>query len=115
MHALPGTNHNDRLYQTNQELPAMVYSKCYALIVSKLLFFLICGPNLNNTQGIGNIVSDKNPSRLVAQAIPILSYTSSVESADLPFRKRSGDTRLTLDSEERKGGSCYIPDQTIGR
>ena len=63
----------------------------YALIVSKALFFLICGPNLNSTQGIGNIVNDKNPSRLVAHAMPSLSYTDETESANLPSHYDSKD------------------------
>lgn len=59
----------------------------YALIVSKRLFFLICGPNLNSTHGIGNMVNDKNPSRLVAHAIPNPSYTERIELARLPFAR----------------------------
>lgn len=47
----------------------------YALMVSKWLFFRICGPNLNRTQGMGSIVKDKKPNKLVAHAIPNLSYT----------------------------------------
>ena len=47
----------------------------YALIVSKWLFFLICGPYLINTHGMGNKVNVTNPSKLVAHAMPSLSYT----------------------------------------
>ena len=57
--------------------------QCYAFIVSNALFFLICGPYLNSTQGIGNIVNDKNPSKLVAHAMPNLSYTDETGSANL--------------------------------
>ncbi len=47
----------------------------YALMVSKLLFFLIWEPNLNRIHGMGNIVKERKARRLVAHAIPSLSYT----------------------------------------
>ena len=59
----------------------------YALIVSNWLFFRICGPYLNSTQGIGNIVKDKKPSRLVAHAMPSLLYTDRIELANSLFHK----------------------------
>ena len=52
----------------------------YALMVSKLLFFLICGPYLISTHGMGNKANDTNPSKLVAHPIPSLSYTKRNQS-----------------------------------
>ena len=61
------------------------------------------------------MTKDKNPSRLVAHAMPNLSYTMSIELANFPFSSGCGDTQLTLDGEKRKYSTRCVPDYTIGR
>lgn len=84
-------------------------------MMSKLLFFRICGPNLNRTHGIGNMVKERKARRLVAHAIPSLSYTVGIKSAiicdvNLLIALRDG---LTLHRKKRKYSPGYIPHQAV--
>jgi hypothetical protein len=79
------------------------------------LRILICGPHLYSIHGIGSIISDKNPRRLVAHPVPSTLYTENHSVSGTRNGDQDRDFTLTLNSKKRKDSTERIPHDPIRR